>query len=85
MKTITSRYGNERKVVSNGHNCYTISGKAHYWRVGMNEDNTEIQYFDPEGGPFFAVGSNYGFGVIQSIMVEKHGDKDTFKIIVEVA
>lgn len=87
MKTqnLTSRYGDKRNVVANGHNLYTITGKAHYWRVGMDEDNVNIAYFDPEGGPFFSVGSDYGFGVIESIAVEKHGEKDTFKILVEVA
>ena len=87
MKTqnLTSRYGDKRNVVANGHNLYTITGKAHYWRVGMGEDNREIAYFDPEGGPFFSVGSDYGFGVIQSIAVEQDNAKGSFKILVEVA
>jgi hypothetical protein len=49
----------------------------------MNEENTEIAYFDPEGGPFLCIGSDYGFGVLKSIMVE-NGKKDHFKIRVEV-
>jgi hypothetical protein len=49
----------------------------------MNEENTEIDYFDPEGGPFFCIGSDYGFGVLKSIMVED-GKEGHFKIRVEV-
>jgi hypothetical protein len=49
----------------------------------MNEDNTEIAYFDPEGGPFITVGSDYGFGVIKSIRIEPHKEGH-FKIRVEV-
>lgn len=80
---LQSRYGDKRTVVDNGHNLFTIEGKSRYWRVGMNEENTDIAYFDPEGGPFLCIGSDYGFGVLKSIMVE-NGKKDHFKIRVEV-
>jgi hypothetical protein len=83
MFEMTSRYGETRKVTNNGHNLFTIEGKSHYWRVGMNDENTEIAYFDPTGGPFFCVGSDYGFGVLKSIMVED-GKEGHFKIRVEV-
>ena len=66
-----SRYGDARKTTDNGHGIYTIEGKAHYGRVGMNEDNSQIAYFDPEGGPFISVGDDLGFGRINQIMVEK--------------
>jgi hypothetical protein len=82
---IRSRYGDERKITDNGHGLYTIEGKSRYYRVGMNEANTEIAYFDPEGGPFIHVGDNMGFGVIQSILVEKNVQPNHFKIRVEVA
>ena len=49
----------------------------------MNEDNTEIAYFDPDGGPFISVGDNLGFGEIKSIRIEESGKKDYFKILVE--
>ena len=83
MANMTSRYGDKRKITNNGHGWYTVEGKAHYYRCGMNEANTEIAYFDPEGGPFLCIGSDYGFGVLKSIMVE-NGKKDHFKIRVEV-
>lgn len=84
MRTLRSRYGDERTVTSNGHGVYTIEGKAHYYRVGMTDDNSQIAYFDPEGGAFIAVGSDYGFGKITSIIVESCAPKDHFKIRVEV-
>jgi len=81
--TLHSRYGDKRTVTANGHGIYTIEGKTHYYRVGMDEDNTKIGYFDPEGGPFISVGSDYGFGTITEIFVEK-SEQGNFKIRVEV-
>lgn len=81
--SIISRYGQKRFITDNGHGVFTIHGAAHYTRVGMNEDNTEIAYFDPEGGPFISVGDNLGFGAIKSIRIEESGKKDYFKILVE--
>ena len=81
--SITSRYGKKRFITDNGHGVFTIHGEAHYTRVGMNEDNTEIAYFDPDGGPFISVGDNLGFGEIKSIRIEESGKKDYFKILVE--
>jgi len=78
-----SRYGDSRSVVDNGHGVFTVTGKAHYYRVGMNGENTEIAYFDPEGGPFISVGDNLGFGKINQIMVEKC-EQGSFKIRVQV-
>jgi hypothetical protein len=81
--TLHSRYGDKRTVTANGHGIYTIEGKTHYYRVGMDDDNTKIGYFDPEGGPFISVGSDYGFGTITEIFVEK-SEEGNFKIRVEV-
>jgi hypothetical protein len=81
--TLHSRYGDKRTVTPNGHGIYTIEGKTHYYRVGMDDDNTKIGYFDPEGGPFISVGSDYGFGTITEIFVEK-SEQGNFKIRVEV-
>jgi hypothetical protein len=81
--TLHSRYGDKRTVTANGHGIYTIEGKTHYYRVGMDDDNTKIGYFDPEGGPFISVGSDYGFGTITEIFVEK-SEQGNFKIRVEV-
>ena len=81
--TLHSRYGDKRTVTANGHGIYTIEGKSHYYRVGMDDDNTKIGYFDPEGGPFICVGSDYGFGKINEIFVEK-SEQGNFKIRVEV-
>ncbi len=78
-----SRYGDARKTTSNGHGMYTIEGKAHYYRVGMNDDNSQIAYFDPEGGPFISVGDDLGFGRISEIVVEK-SKEGSFKIRVQI-
>lgn len=79
----SSRYGDKRKITNNGHNLYTVEGKAHYYRCGMNEANTEIAYFDPEGGPMIHVGDNHGFGKITSIFVES-APEGQFKVRLEV-
>jgi len=81
--TLHSRYGDKRTVTPNGHGIYTIEGKTHYYRVGMDDNNTKVGYFDPEGGPFICVGSDYGFGTINEIFVEK-SEQGNFKIRVEV-
>jgi hypothetical protein len=79
----TSRYGDPRTMTHNGHNLYTVEGKAHYYRVGMNEANTEIAYFDPEGGPMIAVGDKIAYGTIVSIIKET-APEGRFKIRLEV-
>ena len=83
--TTSSRYGQKRTLVSNGHGIYTMEGDAHYYRVGMNEDNTKIAYFDPEGGPFISVGSELDrfSGKITDIIVEK-APEGKFKIRLEI-
>ncbi len=83
IKISPSRYGDKRTVTYNGHGIYTIEGKAHYYRVGASEDNKGIDYFDPEGGPFICVGSDYGFGTINEIILE-NAETGKFKIRVEV-
>jgi hypothetical protein len=80
--TTTSRYGDPRKTTNHGDGWYTIEGKAHYYRVGMNEDNTEVDYFDPEGGSFISVGSMIDNRKIVSIIVEK-APQGFFKIRLE--
>lgn len=82
-KIANSRYGDKRKVSSNGHGIFTIEGSAHYYRVGMTEDNSKISYFDPEGGPMIMVGDSFENGKITDIFVEKT-DEGKFKIRVEV-
>jgi len=77
-----SRYGDPRHITNNGNGYYTIEGKAHYYRVGMNDDNTEIAYFDPEGGDMIMIGSVLENRRVTSIVVEK-APKDHFKILVE--
>ena len=78
-----SRYGEKRKITNNGHGLYTIEGKSRYYRVGMNDANTKIAYFDPEGGPFISTGEDYGFGKIIEIRIESSSE-GFFKIRVEV-
>lgn len=77
-----SRYGDPRVITDNGHGMWTITGKAHYYRGGMNEANTELAYFDPEGGPYIAVGDNLGFGSITEIFIEEAPENE-FKIRVQ--
>ena len=84
-KTTTNRYGETRKITNNGHGWYTIEGKSHYYRAGMNDDNTEIAYVDFEGGPFISVGSDFdGRGKVLSLEIDKSAPKDHFKVRVEV-
>jgi hypothetical protein len=85
QNTTSSRYGQKRTLTPNGHGIYTMEGDAHYYRVGMNEDNTKIAYFDPEGGPFIAVGSELDrfSGKITDIIVEK-APQGRFKIRLEI-
>jgi hypothetical protein len=80
---IKSRYGDERTIENNGHGWYTMSGRARFTRGGMNEDNTKLDYFDSEGGPFVQVGDNLGFGKILYIETAK-SEPGTFKIRIEV-
>lgn len=85
FKTTSSRYGDSRTVTNNGHGWFTVEGNARYYRVGMSDDNEEIAYFDPEGGPFIAIGDQFhGHGIITKICVEKT-TKGKFKIRVEVS
>ena len=83
---ISSRYGDKRKITNNGHGIFTIEGMAKFWRVGSEPDAKGISYFDPEGGPFIAVGDVWkelGNGKITSIIRES-ADEGHFKVRVEV-
>ena len=83
--TLHSRYGDKRTVTANGHGWYTMEGKAHYYRVGMSDDNVDIAYVDFEGGPFLHVGDDFdGHGKILSFVIEKDAPKDHFKVRIEV-
>jgi len=84
MEELISRYGQKRNVTDNGHGIFTVEGESRFFRAGMNENNTDIDYVDPEGGPFFSVGSDYGFGKISKIFIEKHEKKGYFKVRFEV-
>lgn len=87
-QTIHSRYGDPRTITPHGAGWFTMEGPCHYYRVGMNEANTEIEYFDPDGGPFVAVGDDswaeLGGRKIMSISVEDPGKEKHFKIRIEV-
>lgn len=83
--TLHSRYGDTRTITPNGHGWYTMEGKSHYYRAGMNNDNTEIAYVDFEGGPILHVGDDFnGYGKILSFVIEKDAPKDHFKVRIEV-
>jgi len=83
--TLHSRYGDKRTVTSHGDGWYTMEGRAHYYRVGMSEDNQDIAYVDYEGGPFLHVGDDFnGYGKILSFVIEKDAPKDHFKVRIEV-
>jgi hypothetical protein len=49
----------------------------------MNEDNSKISYFDPEGGPMIMVDDDFEHGKITDIFVE-NADEGKFKIRIEV-
>lgn len=83
---ISSRYGDKRKITNNGHGIFTIEGMAKFWRVGSEPDAKGISYFDPEGGPFIAVGDVWkelGNGKITSI-IREDANEGHFKVRVEV-
>lgn len=79
-----SRYGENRYLEKVDENTFYISGDSPFWRIGMNNTNKELDYFDPRGGPFIHVGDDYGFGKITKIKLSDSGKEDHFKIIVEV-
>jgi hypothetical protein len=83
MKKTISRYGDKRTITPNGHGIYTMEGKARYYRVGGDEK--KIEYFDPEGGPFISVGSEWDEfdGKITDIIIESAPEGE-FKIRLEV-
>jgi hypothetical protein len=81
--TFIDRYGKKRTITDNGHGLFTMEGEAYYYRVGMNDENTEIAYFDPEGGPMLMVGDDLGFGKITGLIVEQ-AKENHFKVRLEV-
>ena len=63
MKTVTinSRYGESRSFVPVSENTYKFEGKTLYARMGSKEntetvDNSDLGFFDPDGGPFISAG-----------------------------
>jgi len=81
-----SRYGESRVVFRDGAD-FIVEGAAHYYRVGMNADDTAIAYFDPEGGPFIAVGAvepEFENRTITGLVVES-APSGRFRVRVQVA
>lgn len=83
-KSLKSRYGSHREVIDLGGGKFAIQGQSRFFRGGMNEDNSALEYADMEGGPFISVGSDYGFGKIKTISIEPVSNKYWCKIVVEV-
>jgi hypothetical protein len=85
LKKIKSRYGVDRTINKHGKGWYTMEGHSDYIRVGMTEDNTEVAYIDPQGGPFLHVGDDFEkLGKIVSLIQEDSGKNEFFKIRIEV-
>ncbi len=77
-----SRYGVPRTVTSDGDH-FIFEGEARYYRVGTTPDGSMIAYFDPEGGPFIAVGDRapeFNNETIAEIAVEQHESEGYFRI-----
>ncbi len=73
MKTIKmkSRYGEDRSFVWVSDNIYRFEGNTHYARFGVKENNAtmeDLQFFDPDGGPFVSEGYAIGDKRVVRIM-----------------
>lgn len=51
---VSSRYGDQRKVLRRADGVYEVWGEALYVRVGTAADG-EIEFFDYDGGPLIEV------------------------------
>jgi len=79
VKVIKSRYGDERLVEDLGAGWFSLSGKSRFLRGGMDEFN-ELNYLDPEGGPFVQIGDDLGLGEIVRLETAANSPSGTFKI-----
>ena len=85
FRTIKSRYGVDRTIISHGAGWYTMEGQSHYIRVGSSTDGKEMTMFDPEGGPFLAIGDAFEeLGTISTLIQEPSSNKNNFKLRFEV-
>ena len=53
--TLNGRYGLKHKLEPLGNNKYKLHTDGHY-RIGYKESIDNIEFIDPEGGPFIRVG-----------------------------
>lgn len=69
MKKLKNRYGEEYHFEKVGEYTYTIVGDFQYWRISRGEDGS-IDFVDPSGGPYIAVGDHIESGKIYKIREE---------------
>jgi hypothetical protein len=86
---IRSRYGDPRWITDHGNGWFTIEGPCHYSRAGASDDpnSDELQFFDPDGGPFVCVGDVWpemNSKEIKHIRINKSSQEGFFNISVEV-
>jgi hypothetical protein len=55
---ILGRYGHSCTLTKLKLKKYLLTIVGPNFRVGSNEDQTEIDYIDPSGGPFISVGTS---------------------------
>jgi hypothetical protein len=69
MKTITvkSRYGDVRSFVPVNENTFKFEGDTMYSRFG-GVDTNDLEFFDPDGGPFISEGYMIGVKKVKRIM-----------------
>lgn len=74
MKTIVvkSRYGDVRSFVPVRENIYKFGGQILHCRFGGN-DMKDLEFFDPDGGPFISAGYSIGGRKVVRIMAEEDG------------
>jgi len=74
MKTITvkSRYGDIRSFVPVNENTFKYEGDTMYCRFG-GIDTNNLEFFDPDGGPFISEGYMIGDQKVVRIMSKVDG------------
>ncbi len=67
-----NRYGVEYSFELVDHNTYILVGKFDpYGRFGVNpDDNTQLTFVDPSGGPYIAVGNKIYNKLITQIFLK---------------
>ena len=86
-RKIQSRYGDPRWITDLGNDLFTIEGPTPWARRGGSEDSDGLDYYDPSGGPFIAVGDVWqtlNNKEIVRITEENSSFPNYFKVLVKV-